>query len=310
MVEEKAKYSQQIKQEATRLGFDACGITRAEYLQDDDDRLKKWLLNGYQADMIYMARNHDKRVNPAKLVPGAKSVIVVLLNYYPEKLQESPEAPVLSKYAYGRDYHFVMKEKLQRLFNYINDKLAPIEGRVFVDSAPLLERALAAKAGLGWIGKNANLISPKLGSFVFIGSIIANLTLTYDQAIPDYCGGCTKCMGACPTNAIVSPGLIDSRQCISYLTIENKKDIPNQFKNKMENRVFGCDICQDICPWNKKVKPTKEKDFKPALDLLQMTKEDWMDLEPETCRNLFRHSAVKRAKYSELRRNIDFLLND
>jgi epoxyqueuosine reductase len=257
--------------------------------------------------MHYMDNNFEKRANPALLVPGSKSVISVLLNYFPSKTQNDPTAPVIATYAYGEDYHKVLKKKLKFLFNFINTNLISIQGRTFVDSAPVLDRAWAARSGLGWIGKNSNLISTKHGSFVFIGSLIIDMELSYDTAIHDHCGGCTKCIQACPTHAIQEPAVIDSNKCISYLTIENKNNIPEFFKNKFKNRVFGCDICQDVCPWNRKAKPNQVKEFDAIPDLLEMTKEEWNDLDEDKYNLLFKKSAVKRAKYSELKRNIDFI---
>jgi epoxyqueuosine reductase len=296
-----------IKQQAHLLGFDACGISSAEELTPDKHFLQKWLDQGLHASMKYMENHFEKRTNPAILVEGAKSVISVVLNYFPENQQADSEAPVLSKYAYGADYHFVMKEKLRELFDFINTDITSCEGRVFVDSAPVLDRAWAAKSGVGWIGKNTNLIVPNVGSFVFIGEIILDMELAYDSPIEDRCGSCTKCISACPTNALLMPYLLDSNRCISFLTIENREEIPEKFSGKLQNRVYGCDICQDVCPWNKKAKAHNVNEFKPSKKLLELTREEWQKLDEETYREVFRKSAVKRAKYSGLRRNLDFL---
>jgi epoxyqueuosine reductase len=307
MASHKREYSMSIKEEAHRLGFDACGISKVERLDDDAERLRLWLLRGMQGEMDYMVNNFEKRVDPAELVPGSKSVVSVLLNYFPSQKQQDPLAPIISGYAFGEDYHKVLKKKLKLLFNFINTNIIPINGRSFVDSAPVLDRAWAARSGLGWIGKNSNLISTRLGSFVFIGSLIIDLELSYDSSINDHCGGCTKCIQACPTHAIQEPRVIDSNKCISYLTIENKKKIPEFNKDKFENRVFGCDICQDVCPWNRKVKPHHVKEFEPLPDLLEMTKKDWENLDEDKYNKIFKKTALKRAKYSGLRRNIDFI---
>jgi epoxyqueuosine reductase len=307
MATDKTEFSRLIKEEAHRLGFDACGISKVERLDDDAERLRLWLIRGMQGHMDYMNNNFEKRVNPAELVPGSKSVISVLLNYFPSRRQVDISAPVISSYAFGEDYHNVIKKKLKDLFKYINSNLIPVEGRVFVDSAPVLDRAWAAKSGLGWIGKNSNLISTKHGSFVFIGTLIIDLELRYDTAIHDHCGGCSKCIQACPTHAIQEPAVIDSNKCISYLTIENKNQIPEFFIDKFSNRVFGCDICQDVCPWNKRAKPNQVKEFEAVPDLLEMTKIDWQNLNEDNYKKIFKKSAVKRVKFSGLRRNIDFI---
>jgi epoxyqueuosine reductase len=240
-------------------------------------------------------------------VPGAKSVVLVLLNYYPEDLIEEKGNFVISKYAYGRDYHKVMKSMLRKLQKEINNEIVKHEGRIFADSAPVLERALAAKAGLGWVGKNANLISPEHGSFVFIGELILNVELAYDRPINDFCGSCTKCLQACPTKAIIQPKVIDSRRCISYWTIEHKGAIHQSLQDTFRDRIFGCDICQDVCPWNRKSESTNVAAFRPSPDLTGMAKNDWRNLPEEKYERLFRGSAVKRAKYSGLMRNIRFV---
>lgn len=303
---EVSKHTRLIKQKALELGFDSCGFAKAEKLTKDEAFLQKWLDKGLHAAMDYMQNHFDKRVDPTILVPGAKSVVSVILNYFPEK-QQNAQAPKLAKYAYGEDYHFIIREKLNQLLAFINEKVSSCNGRGFTDSAPVLDRAWAAKAGLGWIGKNTNLIVPQKGSFYFIGELIIDLDLVYDVPIKDMCGSCTKCIQACPTNAIVVPYLLDSKRCISFQTIENKADIPKQFKGKFQNWVFGCDICQDVCPWNKFSEPSKEESFSPSKSLLELTADEWYKLDEETFKKMFRKSPLKRTKYSGIRRNLSFL---
>jgi len=299
-----------IKNEALRLGFSACGFSKAEYLEEDADRLSSWLEQGYHGSMAYMERNREKRSDPSKLVEGARSVISVLLNYYSDKKQEDPEAPVLSKYAYGIDYHFVIKDMLRSLELFIEKQAGGITSRIFVDSAPVLDRAWARKAGLGWIGKNSNLINREYGSFVFIGEVICDLELAYND-IPesDFCGACSLCIDACPTDAILPGRTIDSNKCISYLTIENRSEIPEEFRGKLENRVFGCDICQDVCPWNRKAVPNDVASFKPNPELMSLNKADWHSIDKNKFRLLFKDSAVKRGRFEGLKRNLLFLDN-
>ena len=305
---EKDRYSERIKAEAKRLGFTDCGIASVQHLDEEEPRLLKWLENGMNGQMGYMERNVEKRLDPGKLVEGARSVVSVILNYYPAEKQKAEDAPVISKYAYGTDYHFVIKDKLKSLLRFIQEEIAPCSGRPFVDSAPVLDRAWARRAGLGWIGKNSHLISPKHGSFFFIGELIIDLELAYDQpADTDFCGSCTRCIDACPTKAIVAPHTIDARKCISYLTIENREEIPETFKGQLKDRMYGCDICQDVCPWNRNPSPHNVEAFIPKPDLLEMTRADWTDLDREDFNQLFRKSAVKRAGFKGLRRNIDFL---
>ncbi len=299
--------SSMIKAEARRLGFAGCGISRAEFLDEDSRHLKSWLLNGYQGSMDYMKNNADKRVDPRVLVPGARSVISVLLNYSPAKGQTYPDAPVLSKYAYGEDYHPVIRSRLKKLLRYIQENITPANGRAFTDSAPVLDRAWAARAGLGWIGKNTNLISPESGSFFFIGSLIVDIPLGYDKPIQDFCGDCNRCIRACPTQAIISPRILDARSCISYLTIENKGEIGQEYRDKFAGRVFGCDICQDVCPWNRKAVSHQVKEFEPLSGLLEMTCEEWYTLDDEFFTKRFARSAIKRAKFRGLRRNLEFI---
>ncbi len=304
---DKNEISGKIKSKAIELGFESCGISKAEKLSSHERFLKNWLTKGLHASMHYMANHFEKRLDPTKLESGTKSVISVLLNYYPERTQESKALPKVAKYAYGKDYHYVIREKLKVLLGYINEELVPCSGRVFTDSAPVLDRAWAANSGLGWIGKNTNLIVPHKGSFFFIGEILIDKELEYDSPIPDMCGSCTKCISACPTNALVTPYLLDSNRCISYQTIENKEDIPTKYKGKFQNWAFGCDICQDVCPWNKFTEPTKKAEFTPHSKLLEMTRKEWQEMDEEKFRTIFKNSAVKRAKFKGLRRNIDFL---
>jgi len=297
-----------IKEKAHSLGFFYCGISKADFLKEEAKRLELWLKNGYNGKMDYMNNHFDKRLDPRLLVDDAKSVVSLLLNYYPSETQVDSDAPKLSKYAYGEDYHFVIKDKLKALFQFIHEEIGEVGGRMFVDSAPVMDKAWAKKSGLGWIGKNSNLIHPKHGSFFFIAELILDLDLQADGPMKDYCGTCSKCIDACPTDAIVEPYVVDGSKCISYITIELKDQIlPNEFKDKMENWMFGCDVCQDVCPWNRFSKPTKESAFSPHENLLKMSKTDWKDLTEEVFRELFKNSAVKRTKFQGLKRNIDFI---
>lgn len=302
-----SEISKLVRAEALRLGFADCGFSRAEALPEDATRLKDWLELGYHARMHYMANHFEKRTDPTLLVEGSKSVISLLYNYYTERQQEDPEAPVLSKYAYGRDYHFVMKEKMNLLFEYINSQFGPVQGRIFVDSAPVLDRAWAQKAGLGWIGKNSILISRKAGSFVFIGEIILDTEFEYNQ-VPegDFCGSCTRCIEACPTEAILSNRTLDAQKCISYQTIENKGPVDTELQDKLSNRIFGCDICQDVCPWNRNILTHQEPQFEAPEELLRLSREDWVQLDRDRYQHLFRESPVKRAGYEKLKGNISF----
>lgn len=295
-----------IKDKAIELGFYSCGISKVERLTKNEVFLRQWLDKGLNAAMQYMENNFDKRVDPSLLVENSKSVISVLLNYFPSKTQNQ-NAPVVAKYAYGEDYHFVIKDKLKLLFDYINEHISSSTGRCFTDSAPVLDRTWAERSGLGWIGKNTNLIVPGKGSYYFIGELIIDLELDYDKPIKELCGSCTKCLSACPTNALVVPYVLDSKRCISFQTIENKGEIPEMYAGKFENRVFGCDICQDVCPWNKYASPNTEERFNPSTEMLSYSKEDWRNMDQSTFNSVFRKSAVKRAKYSGIRRNLDFL---
>ena len=299
-----------IKEEALRLGFDAVGFSKAEELKEDKERLQKWLDNGYNAGMAYMANHFEKRVDPSKLVEGSKTVITLLKNYYHKDQTLSENFPKISKYAYGQDYHDILRPQMMQLFNYIKEELYPdLEGRVFTDSAPLLENVLAVKAGLGWIGKNSLLINRKLGSFVFICELVVNLELPYnDEFMNDACGGCTRCIDACPTQAILPYRSVDANRCISYLTIENKEDfIPDEFEGKLEGWAFGCDICQDVCPWNRRAEQTEEENFMSSEALKMMDLEKWDNLTQEQFSVLFKGSPIKRAKYKGWQRNYSFL---
>lgn len=295
-----------IKEEAYRLGFAHCGISKADYLEEDAPHLEQWLKKGMHGTMGYMERNFDKRLDPRKLVDGAQSVISLLYNYYPAEKQ-NPGIPKISKYAYGRDYHFVIKEKLFLLFNFIREKAGNVSGRVFTDSAPVLDRAWAKKSGLGWIGKNANLIHPKAGSFFFIAELILDLELNTDAPIKDYCGSCTRCIDACPTDAIVQPHVVDGSKCISYFTIELRDSIPQSFKNKFENWMFGCDICQDVCPWNRFAKPIDTDELKPIKEIMTMTSGDWEEITEEVFKNVFKESPLSRAGFEGMKRNLQFI---
>lgn len=285
-----------------------CGISKAEFLEDEAPRLENWLNQNMHGEMSYMANHFDKRVDPTKLVDGAKSVISFALNYYPTEKQ-SNDTYKISKYAYGHDYHHVIKSKLKDLMHFITDEIGEVNGRGFVDSAPVLDKAWAKKSGLGWVGKNANLINPKAGSFFFLAELIVDLELEPDGPIKDYCGTCTKCIDACPTEAIESPFVVNGSKCISYITIELKDKIPSEMNGKMENWSFGCDICQDVCPWNRFSKPNTISEFNPHPDLLSNTKKDWEEITYEIFNEIFRKSAVKRTKFEGLKRNIKFLTN-
>jgi len=296
-----------IKAEAERLGFLSCGISKAAFLETEAPRLENWLKKNMHGEMQYMENHFDKRLDPTKLVEGSKSVISLLLNYFPSEIQKDESAPKISKYAYGTDYHFVIKDKLKSLLHFIQDEIGEVEGRAFVDSAPVLDKAWAAKSGLGWIGKHSNLLTQQVGSFYFIAELIIDLELDYDHATTDHCGTCTACIDACPTEAITEPYVVDGSKCISYFTIELKENIPNNFKGQFDDWMFGCDICQDVCPWNKFSKTHSEPLFNPHPELLEMTKEDWEEITEDTFKKVFQKSAVKRTKYSGLVRNIDFL---
>jgi epoxyqueuosine reductase len=300
-------HSKQIKEHAKRLGFLSCGISKAGFLEDEAPRLEQWLAQGHHGSMTYMERNFDKRLDPTKLVPGAKSVVSLLYNYYPSDKQSDKEAPKLSKYAYGKDYHFVVKEKLKELMHSIEEEIGEVSGRAFVDSAPVLDKAWAAKGGLGWLGKHTNLISKKTGSFFFIAELIIDLPLEADTPVTDHCGSCTACIDACPTDAIIAPYQVDGSKCISYFTIELKEAIPQEVKGQFDNWAFGCDVCQDVCPWNRFSTPHQEPELEPSLELMNLTKNDWHEITEVVFNRLFEKSAVQRTQFSGLKRNLDFL---
>ena len=302
----KSRHTNLIKKEAKRLGFLSCGISKAEFLEDEAPRLENWLNKNMHGEMSYMANHFDKRLDPTLLVPDSKSVVSLLLNYFPEETQTN-ETYKISKYAFGEDYHFVIKDKLKQLLNFIQNEIGEVHGRAFTDSAPVLDKAWAAKSGLGWIGKHSNLITKSNGSFYFIAELIIDLELDYDYAVTDHCGSCTACLDACPTQAITEPYVVDGSKCISYFTIELKNEIPSDMKGKFDDWMFGCDICQDVCPWNRFSKPHKEPLFNSSKKLLTMSKKEWEEITEEVFQKTFEKSAVKRTKYSGLIRNINFL---
>ncbi|AKD05607.1 epoxyqueuosine reductase [Pontibacter korlensis] len=305
----KEKYTYLIKKKAKELGFMFCGISKAEFLEEEAPRLERWLNQNMHGQMRYMENHFDKRLDPRLLVDGAKSVVSLLLNYYPDKENQQQEEDTykISKYAYGTDYHFVIKDKLKTLLNYINEEIGEVGGRCFVDSAPVMDKAWAKKGGLGWVGKNSNLITPQVGSFYFIAELIIDLELEYDGPIKDYCGSCTRCLDACPTGAITEPYVVDGSKCISYFTIELKDQLPQEMNGKFGNWVFGCDICQDVCPWNRFSKPHNEPAFSAHPQLKELKTRDWQELTHEVFSQLFKKSAVKRTGYNGLMRNISFV---
>jgi len=299
-----------IKKKANSLGFFYCGFSKATFLEEEAKQLETWLNKKYHGKMSYMENYFDKRLDPRLLVDGAKTVISLLLNYFPKEKQTLSDEgiPKISSYAYGEDYHTVIKDKLKTLMSEIKDGFGEINGKAFVDSAPVMDKAWAKRSGLGWIGKNSNLIHPKEGSFFFIAELIVDIDIPPDGPLKDYCGTCTRCIDACPTEAIVSPYIVQGDKCISYLTIELKDElIPGEFKNKMENWAFGCDICQDVCPWNSFSKPTVEQRFQANKKVLNLTSSEWEQLSEEMFHELFKKSAVKRTKFSGLKRNIQFI---
>ena len=295
-----------IKTLSKELGFSFCGISKAEFLEKEASKLEEWLNRGYQGKMGYLENHFEKRLDPTKLVPGAKSVVSLIYNYYPNDIHQSDEAPKIAKYAYGQDYHFVVKDKLKTFMNRIQEEVGEVNGRVFVDSAPVHERAWAAKSGLGWIGKNSLLLNREMGSFFFLAELIIDLELEPDGPMKDYCGTCTACQDACPTDAIPEPYVVDGSKCISYLTIELKDEIPVEFKEKMEGWAFGCDVCQDVCPWNRFSKPHNETYFHPQ-GWENFSEQDWHEMTKEVFQKAFKKSAVKRTKFEGLTRNIKFL---
>jgi epoxyqueuosine reductase len=303
-----SKITQLIKADLFALGVDFVGIAKAEFLEEEAPRLEQWLANNHHGEMSYMANYFDKRLDPRLLVPGTKSVISLLFNYY-NPVKQVNDAPKISTYAYGEDYHHVIKNKLNGLLDQWSKQFGKIEGRIFVDSAPVMDKVWAAKSGVGWIGKHSNLINKKQGSFFFIAELLVDIALDYGHPIKDYCGRCTKCIDACPTGAIIRPYVVDGSRCISYFTIELKDGIPQEMKGTFDHWMFGCDICQDVCPWNRFSVLHNEPLFEPHPELLGMTKNDWENLKQEKFNELFRHSAVKRTKYEGLMRNIRFLGN-
>ena len=303
----KELYTTSIKAEAKRLGFLSCGISKAEFLEEEAPRLESWLHNNMHGNMHYMENHFDKRLDPTLLVEGSKSVISLTYNYYTDVVQQDPNAPKISKYAYGLDYHYIIKDKLKQLLEYIKEEIGDVNGRAFVDSAPIMEKAWAKKSGLGWIGKHSNLITQKVGSYYFIAELIIDLDLEVDHAVTDHCGSCTACIDACPTQAITEPYKVDGSKCISYFTIELKENIPNEMKGQFDQWMFGCDVCQEVCPWNRFSKNHSEPLFSPKPELLSMSKKDWEEITLETFNKVFKKSAVKRTKYSGLKRNIRFL---
>jgi epoxyqueuosine reductase len=303
----KSTHTELIKNEAKRLGFLSCGISKADFLEEEAPRLEQWLNKNMHGEMQYMENHFDKRLDPTKLVEDSKSVVSLLLNYFPSNEPQDKTAPKISKYAYGDDYHIVIKEKLKRLLEFIYEEIGEVSGRAFVDSAPVLDKAWAAKSGLGWVGKNSNLITKDTGSFYFIAELIIDLPLNYDNPTTDHCGTCTACIDACPTKAIVDPYVVDGSKCISYFTIELKNELPSSMKGSFDNWMFGCDICQDVCPWNRFSKAHSEPLFNPNKKLLSMSKSEWEEITEELFQEIFKKSAVKRTKFSGLTRNINFL---
>ncbi len=300
-----------LRREANRLGFAQVGISKAGRLDEAAQRLEDWLHQGHHGQMSYMENHFEKRVDPTKLVPGAKSVVSLLYNYHNPDVPKDSDAPQISSYAYGQDYHHIIKHKLKELVHTLESEIGAIQGRVFVDSAPVMEREWAAKGGLGWIGRHTLAIHPQRGSYFFLAELIIDAAFDYDESLRDHCGACRKCIDACPTDAISDKGyVLDGSKCISYLTIELKDEIPSAFKDQMEDWIFGCDICQQVCPWNRFSERHSEPAFEPHPDLLDMKKEDWQEITEEVFRDLFRKSAVKRTKFSGLKRNIAFLGNE
>ena len=305
----KNKITEIIKKKAVDLGFSSCGISQARFLKEEEKKFEDWLNHGYHGSMDYLNKNFDKRLDPRKLVHGSKSVISLTYNYYPPKKLVRKNNFIISKYAYGKDYHKILKKKLRKLFFFMKENIGNIEGRVFVDSAPVHERAWAKLSGLGWIGKNSLLINKKMGSYFFIAEIISDLDLEYDSPVSDMCGKCTRCIDACPTDAITKAQVIDAQKCISYLTIENKKKIPKELQKNMNGYIFGCDICQEVCPWNRFSKPHNEESFLPNKEIKKYRKKDWIELTEETFNIIFKGSAIKRTKYKGLKRNIKVYLD-
>ena len=296
-----------IKTTASRLGFSYCGISKAEFLQEDALKLEEWLKRGYHGKMGYMENHFDKRLDPTLLVPGAKSVVSLIYNYYPEKNLVANDQLKIAKYAYGEDYHFVIKDKLKEFLQLIHEQIGEVNGRAFVDSGPVMERTWAKKSGIGWIGKNSLLLNKSMGSFFFLAELILDLALEPDGPVKDHCGTCTACIDACPTDAIPQAGVVDGSKCISYFTIELKEEIPADVKGKFENWIFGCDICQDVCPWNRFSKPHQEIKFNPSAELQTLSQNDWKEITAEVFQKVFKNSPVKRTELEGLKRNIRFV---
>jgi len=306
----KQRHTEFIKSKALELGFSFCGISKAEFLKDEAPQLEEWLRRNYQGKMSYLENHFEKRLDPRLLVPGAKSIISLIYNYFPKSDLGRTHELKVSKYAYGEDYHTVVREKLNALIQSIRDDIGDVGGRAFVDSAPVMERAWAKRSGIGWIGKNSLLLNREMGSFFFLAELILDLELEYDNAIKDYCGSCTACMDACPTDAITEPYVVDGSKCISYFTIELKDEIPAEVKGKFGNWIFGCDICQDVCPWNSFSKPHKEERFQASPELQGMTKQQWIEITEEVFKEVFKTSALQRTKFSGLKRNVSFVIDD
>lgn len=302
----KQKYTNQIKTEANRLGFVSCGISKAQFLEEEAPRLENWLKKGMQGEMSYMENHFDKRLDPTKLVPDSKSVISLILNYFPSEFQNEKSYKI-SKYAYGADYHYVIKDKLKQLLHFISEEIGEVNGRAFVDSAPVLDKVWAARSGLGWLGKHSNLLTKEVGSFYFISELIVDIDLEYDTPTTDHCGACTACIDACPTQAIVAPYIVDGSKCISYFTIELKNEIPSSYQGQLDDWIFGCDVCQDVCPWNRFSISHQEPLFNPNPKLLSMDKKDWEDLTEDVFIHLSKNSAIKRTKFKGIQRNINFV---
>ena len=303
----RSRHTQWIKDEALRLGFDSCGVSQAKFLEDEAPRLESWLQNGFHGKMSYMENHFDKRLDPTLLVPGARSVISLTYNYFPEEFQRT-DSYKLSKYAYGEDYHKVVKDKLRYLIACMQERIGSFHARIFTDSAPIMERSWAQRSGLGWIGKHSLLISKSKGSFFFLAEIITDLELEADAPFStDHCGTCTRCVDACPTEAIIPDKTVDASKCISYFTIELKDEIPDEFQGKLEDWMFGCDICLDVCPWNRFSLPHSEPRFEPRKEIIENSKKDWEEITEDLFNDLFAHSAVERTKFSGLKRNLNFL---
>ncbi len=307
---DKTAITRSIKERARALGFAYCGIARAELLDSEAPRLERWLRLGKHGKMSYMEKHFDERLDPRKLVAGAKSVVCLMYNYYTDSEPSDPTAPKIAKYARGKDYHWVLRKRARRLLEEIRQEVGAVAGEVFVDSGPVLEKAWAARAGLGWIGKNTLLLGPECGSFSFLVELIVDLELEYDRPIQEQCAGCRRCLDACPTGALAEPWILDARRCISYFTIEYQGELPTALRGKFNNWMFGCDICQDVCPWNRRSQPHEEPLFDASRELLAMTRADWLALSRPQYNQLFKDTAVMRPRYQGLRRNIRFLLND